>query len=176
VIRYLMNGGLSVDEVVLLMMSDENVKYAAKVVRLALKLCVGSGVSVKELMFNEDDLYDEGDVRRFRELVSNVLEGCGEGGCIVDVTGGRKSMSIIAALEAMARGYGVVMAYIKKGAMEEVNMRLSQLRRYDIGKVLMDVEEGRDVGLIGEVKELICGDIVRPPDDVTVLWLGARPT
>nr|7YGL_A Chain A, CRISPR system ring nuclease SSO2081 [Saccharolobus solfataricus P2]7YGL_B Chain B, CRISPR system ring nuclease SSO2081 [Saccharolobus solfataricus P2] len=149
---YLVKKGENIDEVRVVTTSNAEVKKAWRIVRLMFVCCIQEKfpkVEISEHPLDIEDIYSEDDLRKVREFVEKQL---GEGDYL-DITGGRKSMSVAAALAAKNKGVKIITSIIPQDDYNKISKKVRELK---------EIPEIKNRGECRqEMKETYCSLIVQ---------------
>ena len=177
IVEYLLTKGININRVVLLRTKNPEVEYCAKIVRLLISLCINPGIEIEEVIFNKEDIENEEDLRRFKELLTDVIERQRSEEIYFDVTGGRKVMSIVATIYAKSIGKDVLIAYVPHERYRYIMSRVATLKNYDIESIVLELNRGKKIEdlvkekpWVTEVKNILCNEIICK--DLTIISLS----
>ncbi|QGA54160.1 hypothetical protein GFS03_06035 [Sulfolobus sp. E5-1-F] len=149
---YLVRKGETIDEIRVVTTSNAEVKKAWKIIRLMFICCIQEKfpkVEISEHPLDIEDIYSEEDLKKVRDFVKKQLNE----GDYLDITGGRKSMSIAAALAAKSKGAKIVTSIISQDDYNRISKRIRELK---------DVVEIKNRSECNEqIKETYCSLIVQ---------------
>ncbi|WP_252901503.1 CRISPR-associated ring nuclease Crn1 [Vulcanisaeta sp. JCM 14467] len=137
-------GPVGVDEVYVV--RSASVEFTWKLVKAIFTCCDTGDVVIKDLVAPMEDMEDPEDFRRFMDAVLSVVRG----GDYVDFTGGRKAMSVAAALAAREVGAHLVTTVVPPEEYGRVNELIRRLRGVE------GLVEEAARGNCG-IKDLVCG-------------------
>lgn len=137
---------IDIKEVYVIRTSDKGVEFAWKLVKAIFTCCKGGEVTISDIPLPMQDITSPEDFKKFRrEVFSRVSVGD-----YVDFTGGRKAMSVAAALVAREVKAHVVTTIIPQ---EEYNRVLGVI---NVLKNMGDLVEKAGKGNCDPIKDYIC--------------------
>ncbi len=178
ILRYLaLKRGVKINEVILIRTSDPKVEFAFKLVKLMIKLCVGHDIKVSDCVFEKDDIESMEDLDRFRQMLTMLIEKHKNKEVHVDVTGGRKVMSIVTAIDCSKIAKGIYVAHISPEAYRYIGSKIEALKQREsvidclskcVDKNLTVRDMAEQCGVIErvvrEVKDILCKELIREKD------------
>ncbi|QXJ29365.1 CRISPR-associated protein, Csx12 family [Saccharolobus shibatae B12] len=124
---YLVRKGQNIDEIRVVTTTNAEVKKAWKIVRLMFICCIQEKfpkVEISEHPLDIEDIYSEEDLKKVKEFIEKQLNE----GDYLDITGGRKSMSVAAALAAKNRGAKIITSIISQDDYNRISKRVRELK------------------------------------------------
>jgi CRISPR-associated protein Csx14 len=114
---------VNIDEVYIIRTSDKAVEFAWKLVKAIFACCGAKGVHVYDIPLSISDINNRQDFLMFkREVESKINEGD-----FVDITGGRKSMSVAAAISAIKRKARTITTIVPQAEYNKVQKLIKEL-------------------------------------------------
>jgi len=144
---YLIKQGVEIDEIRVITTTNPEVEKAWKIVKIMFICCVKEkypNVIISKHPVEMDDINNEEDLIKFKNFIEKQI---GEGD-YVDITGGRKGMSVAAALAAKKKGAKITTSIISQDSYREINNRIRELK---------NIPELQDrAQCVGEIKNTYC--------------------
>jgi CRISPR-associated protein Csx14 len=135
---------VKVDEVYVIRTNNEAVTFAWKLVKAIFACCGSKGIIIADIPLPMDDINSADDFKKFRKEVGSRINV----GDYVDFTGGRKAMSVAAALEGLHKRAHIVTTVVSPDEYTRVNNLLKPLKAKE-----RDVEEAGQ-GKCDQLKEV----------------------
>ncbi len=132
-----------IKEIVLVTTNDSNVNFAYKLVELIF-LYFKENVRINKVSVNFSDISDYKKSLEFLNLIKTMDINERD---LIDITGGRKSMSTILAIEASRRNAKIFTTIIPQNEYGKISGTISKLRNYDIDTALKELKENYDEAL-----------------------------
>ncbi|AAY80420.1 CRISPR-associated ring nuclease Crn1 [Sulfolobus acidocaldarius] len=124
---YLAKNGVDINEIRVITTRDPEVEKAWKIVKLMFVCCLKerfSKVEIIQFPVSINDINTEQDLKDFKAFVNNHISSED----YVDITGGRKGMSVAAALAAKSKGAKIVTSIIPQDEYRRINDLIKQLK------------------------------------------------
>jgi len=138
---------VQITEVYVIRTKDKEVEFAWKLVK-ALFVCMKVPATIVDIPVNVVDITSKSDYEEFKKAVFDKISK----GDFVDFTGGRKAMSVAAAIGALQRGANLVTTIIPQEEYNRIQQKIKGLK----GKEKEIEEAGKgNCGIAEELKELI---------------------
>ncbi|NON62270.1 CRISPR-associated ring nuclease Crn1 [Acidianus sp. RZ1] len=115
-----------ITDIYIITTEDKSVKKAWEVVKILFTCCVKQEfpqIQIAEIPSGIRDIESPEDLRRFMETLSGKIEK----NDFVDITGGRKGMSVAVALMAREAEAKIITSIIPQSEYKEINERLSKI-------------------------------------------------
>ena len=127
----------NIDEIILITTNDPNVNFAYKLVELIFAYFKES-VSIKRVSINFSDIDDYKKSLEFLNIIKTIDINEKD---LIDITGGRKSMSTILAIEASRKNAKIFTTIIPQNMYHKISGTISSLKNYDIESALNELKK-----------------------------------
>ncbi|QGR19648.1 CRISPR-associated ring nuclease Crn1 [Stygiolobus azoricus] len=114
---------VKIDEVYIIRTSDKAVEFAWKLVKAIFTCCGAKDVRVYDIPLSITDINSRQDFLTFKREVESKINN----GDFVDITGGRKSMSVAAAMSARNRNAKIITTVVPQAEYNRVQNLIKQL-------------------------------------------------
>ncbi|BFH74169.1 CRISPR-associated ring nuclease Crn1 [Sulfurisphaera javensis] len=139
---------VEIDTIYLIRTLDKDVEFAFKLVK-ALFICQKIPSEVVEIKINISDITNKQEYEQFK---SQIFQKIGKGD-FVDFTGGRKAMSVAAAIQALKRDAYLVTTIIPQSEYNRIQNKLKELKNKE--NEINDILANKNLSLCPELNELI---------------------
>jgi len=114
---------VEISEVYIIRTRDKDVEFAWKLVK-ALFACMKVPAQIADIPVNISDITSKNDYEQFRKAVFEKISK----GDFVDFTGGRKAMSVAAAIGALKRDANLVTTIIPQQEYNRIQQKIKELK------------------------------------------------
>ncbi|AOL16707.1 hypothetical protein BFU36_08320 [Sulfolobus sp. A20] len=124
--EYLMKNGVQITEIRVITTKNPEVEKAWRILNVLFLCCVKQKypkVEIAKYQIDIDDINNEDDLRKFKEFIEGHLQPDD----YMDITGGRKGMSVAAALAAKAVGAKIITSIISQQSYRSINDKIRNL-------------------------------------------------
>lgn len=113
-----------INEVYIIRTSDKAVEFAWKLVKAIFVCCGGKNVTIADIPLSITDITSKDDYLVFKKAVEARINE----GDYVDITGGRKAMSVAAAVSAMRRKAKILTTIIPPSEYNRIQKLIEELK------------------------------------------------
>ncbi|TRM87002.1 hypothetical protein DJ521_04420 [Sulfolobus sp. E3] len=124
--EYLMKNGVQITEIRVITTKNPEVEKAWRILNVLFLCCVKQKypkVEIAKYQIDIDDINNEDDLRKFKEFIEGHLQPDD----YMDIKGGRKGMSVAAALAAKAVGAKIITSIISQQSYRSINDKIRNL-------------------------------------------------
>jgi len=150
---------IDIKEVYVIRTSDKSVEFAWKLIKAIFSCCKREEVTISDIPLTMQDINSSEDFKKFRKEIFSRLNV----GDYVDFTGGRKAMSVAAALAAREVKAHVITTIIPQNEYNRISEIIRGL------KIMEDLVDRAGRGDCETIKESICKLV--SPEAKTIMLL-----
>ncbi|WP_338602198.1 CRISPR-associated ring nuclease Crn1 [Sulfolobus tengchongensis] len=124
---YLIRKGENIEEIRVITTTNPEVEKAWKIVKLMFVCCIQEKfpkVEISKHPLDIEDVYTEEDLKKVKKFVEEQLNE----GDYLDITGGRKSISVAASLAAKKKGARIITSIISQENYREINNKIREIK------------------------------------------------
>lgn len=144
-----------IDSVYIIRTVDKEVDFAWKLIKLLFS-CLKVPATISDIRVNVTDIMSKTDYDTFKNAIfDKIIKGD-----FVDFTGGRKSMSVAAAIGALKRGGNLVTTIIPQQEYNRIQQKLKELKEKK-EKEIREIEE-----IMEKSGKVECGNLTQDLNEI----------